>query len=63
MRAVARAALLGFGLIVVTVALVELIGVQLALTKVAPWSYVGLVGLAAVLAALGSPRSRRIGHD
>jgi hypothetical protein len=59
----ARPVLLGFWLIVVTVALVELIGVQLALTKVAPWSYLGLVGLAAVAIALGSPRRSRIGDD
>jgi hypothetical protein len=62
-RWTARAALLAVGLIVVTIALVELIDVQLALNKISPWSYLGLFGLAAVVLALGSPWSSHIGDD
>jgi hypothetical protein len=62
-RWTARASMLGIGLIAVTVALVELIDVQLALTKISPWSYLGLFGLAAVVVALGSPWSTHVGDD
>lgn len=58
-----RVTLLIFGLVLTTVAMVELIDAKLALHHVAPWSYLGLIGLAAVIAALGSPRSRRVGND
>jgi hypothetical protein len=59
----ARAVLLIFGLAMTSVALVKLIDAKLALAHVAPWSYLGLLGLVAVLVALGSPWSGRIRND
>jgi len=55
--------LLGFGLVVMTVALVGLIDRQLDPFDADPWWYLGLIGLIAVLLALGSPRSGRVPTD
>lgn len=62
-RRVARGMLLGFGLVLVTVALVGLIDRQLDPFDADPWWYLGLIGLVGVLLALGSPRSGRVPTD
>ena len=62
-RRVVRGMLLGFGLVVMTVALVGLIDRQLDPFDADPWWYLGLIGLIAVLLALGSPRSGRVPTD
>jgi hypothetical protein len=59
-RRVVRGMLLIFGIGVMTVALVGLMDQRLDPFDADPWWYVGLVGLVAVLFALGSPRSGRI---
>jgi Na+-transporting NADH:ubiquinone oxidoreductase subunit NqrB len=60
---VARGVLLVLGLVATTVAFVELVDVKLSLAHVAPWWYLGLIGIAAVLLALGSPRRARLPGD
>lgn len=55
-RRVARIALLLAGLAIVTVSFIALVDEQLASGGVEPWSYLGAIGIVAVLLALGSPR-------
>jgi hypothetical protein len=47
------------GLVLITRALVGLVDTHLAVSRVAPWWYLGVIGLVAVLLALGSPWSGR----
>ncbi len=54
---VVRAALLVIGLATAVVAFIGLVDERLVVARAAPWWYVGLVGVAAVLLALGSPRA------
>ena len=60
---VARGILLAFGVVITTVAFVGLVETKLLLADAAPWWYLGLVGLAAMLIALGSPRNGRVPTD
>ena len=60
---VTRGVLLALGLLVITVAFLGLVDVRLVLGDVAPWWYLGLIGLVMVLIALGSPWGGRIPDD
>ena len=53
---IARSVLLIVGVITTTVAFIGLIDEQLAVTRTAPWWYVGAAGIVVTLLALGSPR-------
>lgn len=58
-RRAARGTLLVVGLVLITRALVGLVDTHLAVSRAAPWWYLGVIGLVAVLLALGSPWSGR----
>ena len=60
---VLRALLLAFGLAVTTLSFVELVDVRLLVIDAAPWWYLGVIGLAAMLVALGSPWKDRVPTD
>jgi hypothetical protein len=54
-RRAARVALLVVGLAIMTVSFIALVDEHLVLTGAEPWSYLGAIGIVAVLVALGSP--------
>jgi hypothetical protein len=60
---VLRGALLVFGVITMTVALVGSFDAEFVYVAVEPWWYLGIVGLVAVLVALGSPWTGRLPTD
>jgi hypothetical protein len=51
------------GLVLITRALVGLVDTHLAVSRASPWWYLGVIGLVAVLLALGSPWSGRAPGD
>jgi hypothetical protein len=62
-RHAARVLLLGFGVAVSALAFVGLLDDRLELADIEPWWYLALIGIVAVLLALGSPRAGRVSND
>ena len=61
---VARWSVLVVGVFLTTFSFVHLVDVHAAIALSAPWWWIGLIGVATTLVALGAPRSaRRPGRD
>jgi hypothetical protein len=63
MRHAARGLLLGFGVVVSMLAFVGLLDDKLELADIEPWWYLALIGVVAVLLALGSPWAGGVSND
>jgi hypothetical protein len=63
MRRAARGLLLGFGVVVSMLAFVGLLDDKLELADIEPWWYLALIGVVAVLLALGSPWAGGVSND
>ena len=57
--AIGRWSMLAVGVGLTTLSFVHLVDVHLRLAQAAPWWWVGLIGVAATLLALGTPWSSR----